>query len=215
MNREDLTSRAMADIRRKIVNLRLLPGVRISDSEMAGELGLSRTPVREALIRLAEQGLVEARHNRGFRVKDLTPGEVRDLYEVREALESLAVRKATELLTEAGATRLKEEDAAYRKLLGKGNLPALDAADDAFHRAIAELSGNRLLADSLSGLADRVRIVRWIDFRRAAAQAGGEAAEEHRRILAHILAGRANLAAKAVSDHILGSLKTVLQAMAT
>ena len=77
-----------SDLRSRIVNFTLLPGDRVSDKEIANELAISRTPVREALVRLSGEGLVQAIPNRGFRVKVFTLKEIEDLYTFRESLEN-------------------------------------------------------------------------------------------------------------------------------
>ena len=92
MNKRALTHESLLWLKKQILTFKLLPGVRISDKEVAEQLGISCSPVREALIHLAEQGLVEGRHNRGFTVKMFSIKEIEDLYTLRATLESMAVR---------------------------------------------------------------------------------------------------------------------------
>ena len=91
MTKRKLTKTVYEIVKSSILTFRYLPGLKISDDEIAREIGISRTPVREALNRLAEQGLLESRPNRGFWVKTFSEKEVIDLYTLRASLECLAV----------------------------------------------------------------------------------------------------------------------------
>lgn len=129
-----------AAIRRDIVRLQLRPGARLSENELAERFGISRTPVREALIRLVEDGLIEVLPQRGSFVRRISLQAVRQARFVRQALEIAIVREAAErglagqYLENARAHIAAQEAAA-------GDPAAFTEADDAFHRNFAEAIG--------------------------------------------------------------------------
>jgi len=209
MNREDLTGRAFRELRRQILNFRLLPGVRISDKEVAEVMGLSRTPVREALIRLAGQGLVQARHNRGFTVRVFTIKEVEDLYTLRENLETMAVRLATERMDREKEKALRLHLERYPGLVAKGNLVRFNETDNEFHDLIARMSGNDLLAKTLGGLHDQLRLVRR--YQHLHPDSFRHTYQEHGRIVDYMVLGEARQARTAISRHILNSMALVIK----
>ncbi|MEW6264945.1 MAG: GntR family transcriptional regulator [Thermodesulfobacteriota bacterium] len=209
MTKKDLTQEVFLELRSRILNFKLLPGVRVSDKEMAEKFGLSRTPVREALIRLAEQGLLEARHNRGFTVKVFSTREVQDLYTLRATLEEMAVDLTTKNLDREKAQTLRDILAAYPALMKDQNLAGFNDADEAFHRQIADYSHNALLAQTLKSLQGQVRLARLYDHLRPVSFM--ETYREHTQILEHMTRGEAARARKAMARHILNSMKIIIK----
>ena len=132
MNKKDLPSEVYALIRTRILNFSILPGVKLSDKDLAEELGISRTPVREALIRLAGHGLVQSLHNRGFSVREFTVKEVEDIYTLREALELLAVKLAMKNLDKEKIQVLQKLLDSYPNLIASGNRNEFNQADEGF-----------------------------------------------------------------------------------
>ncbi|TBH17482.1 GntR family transcriptional regulator [Thermus thermamylovorans] len=135
---------------------RFAPGERLSEPLLAQELGVSRTPVREALMRLAEEGLVELVPGKGARVRAFSPEEVEEVYGVRALLEGEAAREAAQRATPWELTELE----AYLKAIDEvaaEDYPEQMRRDLEFHRALVRLSGNktlfRLYEDLLSSLA--------------------------------------------------------------
>lgn len=124
-------------------------GSRVRDIALAGELGVSRTPVREALLRLVREGVLDTTLGRGFRVRPLEPGELRDVGEILGALEALALRLSPPP-RESRRVRLLELD---RRLEGtRGDISrCLDLEDD-WHRALLEECPNRRLLELVSSL---------------------------------------------------------------
>src|ERR1700752_4241327 len=98
---ENLSARVYAQIKTLILCNEILPGQKLHHQELSERLGVSRTPVREALTRLAQEGYVSLLPNRGFTCKEIRWQEAEELYHLREALEAFAVEKAIENLTEA------------------------------------------------------------------------------------------------------------------
>jgi DNA-binding GntR family transcriptional regulator len=145
-------------LRRAIIQNRFEPGDRLQAADLAARLGVSVTPVREALIRLQGDGLVVCRPNRGAVVAPLSVREVRDLYETRSALEGLAAGLAA---ARAERTHLD----ALRRAAGRLVPPQTDGRDAGeivqlnreFHLAVVTASGNPVLLDLLRGILDRIQ----------------------------------------------------------
>ncbi len=209
--KKDTASQAFEYIRRRILTFQLLPGVKISEEEVAQALGTSRTPVREALNRLAEQGLVESRLNRGFTVKVFKRKEVEDHYILRETLESLALRLTIQSLNAEKIRNLRDVVKAYPSLMKSHDLARFNDADERFHDLIALYSGNSALYEALKNLQDKIRIVRRYDHIRSSSFQ--ETFEEHSEILTYMIHGQAAKARKAMSDHILNSMKVVMKTL--
>jgi len=123
---------------------RFAPGERLSEPLLAKELGVSRTPVREALMRLSEEGLVELVPGKGARVRAFTPEEVEEVYGVRALLEGEAARQAA---LRATSWELSQLEAALRAIdeAPREDYPEQMRRDLEFHRALVRLSGNRTL----------------------------------------------------------------------
>ncbi|MYW89677.1 GntR family transcriptional regulator [Amycolatopsis rubida] len=137
-----------------------LPGGHLfSEGEIAERLGVSRTPVREAFLRLQVEGLLNLIPKRGAIVVPITPGEAEDVLEAREAVESAAVQRLGRRpeLIPAALDRLRAVLAAQRQHAEAGDVPAFAEADALFHRMIVEAGGNTLLLGFYTTLADRQR----------------------------------------------------------
>jgi DNA-binding GntR family transcriptional regulator len=152
--------RAYTALREAIVAMELPPGARLSENELAGHLGVSRTPVREALIRLRDEQLVEIVPQRGTFVTPISVRGVLDAQFVREALECAAVRLASERATPGDVRDLWDMIDAQHRSRETGDLEAFYLLDEAFHGRLTDLSGHPV-ASSLSqrakGHLNRVR----------------------------------------------------------
>ena len=137
---------AYAELKREVIEGDLLPASQWLEEELAVRLGMSRTPVREALVRLEQEGFVQITPRRGIRVRELTRRDVIEVNEVLECLELQAVeRLATRGLTPEEMARLDATIAGMDDALARDDVPAWAAADYGFHRLIIELAGNRHL----------------------------------------------------------------------
>ncbi|MBN1836490.1 MAG: GntR family transcriptional regulator [Spirochaetales bacterium] len=195
-------------IRDRILNFSLLPGVKISDDEVAKVFGISRSPVREALNRLVEQGLVEYRPNRGFAVRVFTRKDVEDYYILREALECVAVKLAT---ASVGAHELKTlEDllATYPAIIESGDIVRFNECDERFHDLIGYYSKNRAVYKALQNLQGIIRIIRRYDHIRSGSLQ--HTLEQHQVILRHMTEKNPKAAASAMSSHIRKSMQLVM-----
>ncbi|MEL6609243.1 MAG: GntR family transcriptional regulator [Pseudomonadota bacterium] len=190
---DSATLRAVEALREQIFSGALPPGSDHLEAELAEHLGMSRTPVREALTRLEAQGLVVLRPRRGARIVGLSPTDMDEIYEVLTALEATAARRAAGrgLAPEDLApmqTAIDAMDAALRA----NDLPAWADADDDFHRALVVASGNQRLIEAVARYSDQVRRARMVTLRlRPMPHASNE---DHRAVLAAIAAGDAEAA---------------------
>ncbi|UCF92527.1 MAG: GntR family transcriptional regulator [Desulfobacterales bacterium] len=206
---ENLTLKVMQDLKAQIFNFKLLPGVRISDKEVAQKMGMSRSPVREALVRLSEQGLVKSRHNRGFTVRDFSVQEVEDLYTLREAIEVLAVRLALQRLDKKKTQSLQQHLDRYPFLMESSGLMKFNEVDEEFHDLIATYSGNELLTQNWKSLHGQIRIVRRYDYLRP--NSFRETYADHSQIFEHMRHGETSKAQKCMSRHIIKSMRIIIK----
>ncbi len=158
----DSSERAYNTIRKLLVEFKLKPEERINEVHLAKTLGVSRTPIREALNRLASEGFVSLTPNRGFFVRSLSTEGLIDLYELRSIIECAAFRLLCERAEDDQIDRLR----AYWSSIVDGyrEQPAdmILAEDEGFHLMIAELSGNPELVNQLAAINARIRFIRRI-----------------------------------------------------
>jgi GntR family transcriptional regulator, rspAB operon transcriptional repressor len=140
-------------LRASIISLQRTPGQRLSEAELARELGVSRTPVREAIIQLRAEGLVEVAPQLGSFVSKISLRSVREAQFAREALECAAVRVAAEQIDVGAAGRLRQNLASQRAAQAAGDLEQFYRLDEAFHRELVATSGY----PGISDLLDRSR----------------------------------------------------------
>ncbi|MFT3865276.1 MAG: GntR family transcriptional regulator [Solirubrobacterales bacterium] len=131
-----------AALRDLIVRAELAPGERLSESELGERLGVSRTPVREALGRLRDDRLVEVRPQIGTFVARISPAAVSDAQFIREALECTAVRVSAELADEESMAQIEENLRAQERAVERTDIDSWQLLDDTFHRSLCDLSGH-------------------------------------------------------------------------
>ena len=136
-------------LRDAIVTGELAPGEVIRDAELAERVGLSRTPVREALARLADDGLVETKPHSWTRVTPLSLREVRDAVIVVRAMHELAVRLAVPLMTDRHHDRMRAANKRFAAALERGDVQGALDADDALHDVPVAVLGNRVVAATI------------------------------------------------------------------
>ena len=202
----DRVERALRD---RILHGEVAPGERLNEVEIAGELGVSRGPIREALQRLASDGLVELQAHRGAFVRRLGPAEVRDLFEVRMALETTAARLAAQRATDAQLADLDALVHAGAEPIGHADVRFQGARD--LHARLAEATANPALAAHLTLVNQELRLLRT---RSGEVPARAEhAVAEHAAIVAAVRAGDADGAAAAMEAHLRSALTHALSAM--
>ena len=148
-------------VKKGIIYQEYQPGARLVDQEIADRLCVSRTPVREAINRLAAEGLVLVLPRRGVFVMELSEKDIKEIYEVRESLEVLAIRLAIPVLSEENIQTLEEISSQYQTaMLTDDNLTCYDL-DRQFHDQLVKASGNCLLVDMYKALSGKIQISRW------------------------------------------------------
>ena len=179
---------------------RMPPGYQAPEPEIAMRLGMSRTPVREALIRLEAEGLVELVPRRGARVLPIKPEDMREIYEILSALEpEAAAGVAASHPSPEDLRPLEEATADMEAALAVKDLDAWAEADDRFHLRLLELNGNRRLQRIISAVYDQVHRARIVTLRLRALPE--RSTREHREILEHMRRGDANAARAAFRAH--------------
>ncbi|TWP44485.1 GntR family transcriptional regulator [Lentzea tibetensis] len=188
-----LKDQAVTAIRDAIVRGVLEPGTAIKDVDLAARLGLSRTPVREALARLADEGLVESKPGSYTRVTPLDGTSVRDAHAVVQAMHALAARHA--VMTRDDLSEMRHANGKFQLALERNDIPAALAADDEFHAVAVRRSGNFALAATIERY---MPLVRRLEHLRFASAIGHHSIEMHREIVDAFKAGDNALAADLV-----------------
>jgi len=164
----------------QLMSQKILPGSRISIDNLARELGVSQTPIREALSRLEAQGLVVKTHLIGFSAaSQMDRTRLDQLYELRLLLEPFAARKAATLMTQEQFEALKRMTVEMRRDGGQGRVSYSEFArlDSQFHDLIAQASGNDLIQETLANLHTHVHLFRLFHHQQATSDANAEHAE--------------------------------------
>ncbi len=178
--RELLRDRAYAAIRDAIVDGTLAPEERLKDQDLCAWLGLSRTPVREALARLEADGLVETAPQRFTRVAPLGRRAARDAFPVVAAVHALAAELAVPHLNEVQLTAMRDANSRFAEALKAGEVDAALAEDDAFHGVFVEASANQEVKRVLDRLMPGVRRLERLRF---GSLAGRASVKEHKAIV--------------------------------
>lgn len=160
---ENLSGRVYNQIKDLILCNEIMPGQKLHHQELSERLGVSRTPIREALTRLVQEGYASFLPNRGFTCKEIRLQEAEELYDLREALEAFAVEKAIENLTDDSLDQLKNKIHAYGRDVGNRFTRERLVYDQDVHLAIARMSGNETLQNMLSHIFERIVLKRRTD----------------------------------------------------
>jgi DNA-binding GntR family transcriptional regulator len=196
--RADRLARRLSD---EIVSGRLSPGARLDEQSIADRFALSRTPVREALNRLAAMGLVEKRPHRGVVVAGVSVERVMHLFEVMAELEAVCARLAARRMSLGAKAGLQALHAEMQALSEAEDFEGYEAANRDFHRAIYEGSGNPVLVETADDLRRRIA-----PFRRAQFHVPGRIGKsfaEHDAIVAAIVNGDEEAAYGAMRRHLM------------
>lgn len=203
MKQPSLVAAVETTLREAIFGGRLRPGARVSDAKIANEMGISRAPVREAIRHLAVRGLLREEPRRGTFVARMTRSGAREVYDCRRALEGLAARRvALSSARESHVWQLRrciEQMGAYGEA---GDRVRLAEADQRFHLALCEMSGNEWLLRLYGQLSDQTRLMQVIDQLAHDGQEAKVMLIRHEPIAAAIETGDPDRAERAVLQHI-------------
>lgn len=161
-SRTSLKQRVFDALRHAIISNELRPGTVLLERGVAERLGVSRTPVREAFQQLASTGMVRLIPNRGAEVSPLTAEDVREIIQLRERLESLAARLATENATDAELAGLGEQVEGMQQAVESSDFQAHFRLDNQFHASLACLAKNGRLLTILQTLSDQIQRLTYL-----------------------------------------------------
>lgn len=195
-----LRDQAYARLRDAILDGTLEPGEQLKDAELSEWLGLSRTPIREALARLEEYGLVETAPNRYTRVAPLTGRDARDAFPVVAALHALAASLGVPRISDDEVAAMRAANEEFARALRKGDVDQAVATDDRFHAVLVQASANREIARSLARLMPKIRRLEQARF---GSLPGRRSVEHHERIITLCAARKTAEAAEAVRENWL------------
>ena len=187
LERTSLRDQALTAIKQALITGQIMPGVVYSAASLAAELGVSNSPVREAMLALVDDGLMEAVPNRGYRPVSLTDADLAEIAQVRELLEVPAAGLAAEIGLGGRFAELSELVGLIEQSAAAGDLAANLAADRRFHLVLVGACGNRRLTEMVARLRDQTRLYNLPAL--AASGALIASAAEHGPILDAIAAG--------------------------
>jgi len=188
------------ELRNLILTGKIKPGTRMMEIELAEDMGVSRTPIREAIRKLEKEGLVVIEPRKGAYASEVSVKDMVDILEVRANLEGLAAYLAAERMTETEKKALEETSENFNNAVIEGNMAEMISYDTKFHHMIVESSKNNHLihmVEQLQELVLRFRYIYYKDFKRAE-----EMLPEHKQICGEILSGNGANARYAAFNHI-------------
>jgi len=198
--REPLAQLAYERIKDDILDEQLFPRQPLIEAELAAKYGVSKTPVREALLSLTRERLVEMNSFRGVRVRDFTANDAREIFEVRELLEPFALRRAVPRLEDSDRRALRALLDDARVAAEGGDRRELSRLNRAFHGSLIAQCGNRMVIEILTRLQDQVMVMSLRLWNVQATHL--REAQQHEAILAAAEAGDADLAAQVLGQHL-------------
>jgi DNA-binding GntR family transcriptional regulator len=208
ISRETLAGKVYQSIRNAIILGDLTPGSLHSVQELAGRLNVSRTPVREALLKLSDQGMVRFERNRGARILQTTMHDLEQIFTLRLLLEVPATHRAAQQIGRTELRQLSSALDAFCKSIEHANLRQHLELDARFHRIVMRASGNQRLADFIDTLRD-LQMMRGFS---AAPKSRDlrDICDDHRRIYEHIAARDPMAAALAMREHIAVAARLII-----
>lgn len=212
--RQSYSDQAYTLLRRKILDNEISAGLQATEQEIAEALGMSRTPVREALVRLANEGLVEVRPRHGMRVLPVSGEDMREIYEILTGLETVAAESvARRGLTDAQSGSLEQAVADMDIALENGDLRAWAEADERFHMLLVDFCGNRRLRTLVGTYWDQAHRVRMITLRLRPKPTKSSA--DHAELLDALRRGDGEAASRIHREHREGSGKMLIEILET
>ncbi|WP_161874704.1 GntR family transcriptional regulator [Ihubacter sp. rT4E-8] len=208
-NHRPLREIVYEQLKRQILTGKITPGTRMMEVELAEEMGVSRTPVREAIRKLEKEGLVTIEPRRGAYASDISVRDMVDTLEVREDLEGLAAALVAGRMTEEQLDELTRIAKNYSSAIKNSETEKMIHYDEQFHRYIVACSGNKTLvqiSETVQELALRFRYLFYDDFSRYE-----NMPVEHRQIIEAIKGGDAETARTTADNHVKRLKEFVIQ----
>ncbi len=206
-----LEEKVFRTLEEEILSGELKKGDSLAEIALSKRLGVSRTPIRGALHRLKEDGLVEIAPNRGAVVLGIDKDDLIDIYKVRNRLEGLASASAAKSISKEALVELRESVELSEFYINRGDTEKVKELDTAFHLLIYKASGNRQLESILTELHRKIKTYRKLSL--SVSGRVEKSVREHREILEAIEKGDANLADTLTSLHIERALENLIVAL--
>lgn len=206
IDRPVLRDQIYESLKKAIITLELEPGKRILDKDLAAEFGVSRTPVREALKRLEDEGLVESLPGSQTRITKINLEEAQNAFTVVATLNSLAARLAIPQISTEEIERMEAKNNELQRALELKDIIGAVEADDQFHHVLLKASDNPEIEIALERIMPKIR---RLEFSKFSSVDGHHSLEQHRQIIAACKAKNSNLATALVEENWL-SLSRVL-----
>ncbi len=204
-----VTNEIYAIVKEQIITMQLLPGQLLMVQHISDENGISRTPVREALVRLREENLLEDADGRKFRVTQITWKMISDLYEARKAIELYAVAEVAPVVTKTQIAALKKLVSAMERCYERRDFQASFEHDMAFHNKILEICGNQVIINWMNRMRDQQQRIRYLSVGSESRMAGSLA--EHKAILDRLEQHDPEGAKNAMFQHLDRALRDMLK----
>ena len=204
-----LEEKVYLSLEEQIISQKLRPGESVTEMKLSRELGVSRTPVREALQRLDREGLIKLIPNKGAVVLGISEQDLIDIYKIRMRLEGLAARIAAEKRDEELCRELHDNVELTEFYMTKGNIEKVKNLDSEFHDIIYRCCESRMLGKTLSELHRYIASYRKLSL--AVSGRIDRSLSEHREIYEAIVGGNADAADALMSKHVERALENLLQ----
>jgi DNA-binding GntR family transcriptional regulator len=197
------------ELRRAIYEQQLKPGQRLIERQLAADLGVSHIPVREALVRLTEEGLVEREPRRGSRVASMNQSELEEIATIRVLLEQYVAERVQQRLTDDERDELQKLVTRMIKAAKARDTRALTALDGEFHARLWALADHSLLTELAAGLRNRIHAFLHAATASLSPRELERHARTHQGLLDAIAGGDARAARNAMADHINTALQRI------
>ena len=199
-NHKPLREIVYEELKRQILKGEIAPGHRMMEVELADDMGVSRTPVREAIRKLEKEGLVTIEPRKGAYASDISIKDMVDVLEVRQYLESLAAGMAAARITPEEKQQLQEATDAYKQAVESEDTSEIIKWDENFHKIIVDCSGNKTLIQMISQVQELALRVRYIDYDDVSRYKNQPL--EHQEIEEAIMSGNADKAREEAYAHL-------------
>jgi DNA-binding GntR family transcriptional regulator len=204
-----LKERAYEAIKRAILGGDYPPGTFLAERQLAGRLGMSKTPVKAALERLELEGFLTVSPQQGIVVREMTLEQIADTYELRAAVESYVLRTVAGRLTAEQAARVRANLAQHEAIVGAGDVGRGVALDTAFHALFVEFLGNGEIGRLMAQLREKIQRIIGKVFQLNPGRIDSSYAE-HRAIAEAVLAGDGDGAARLIEEHLRTGKQMIL-----
>jgi len=208
---KNISEQAYLHIRDSLLKSGVYVGQKISHQELGQRLGISHTPLREALFRLSAEGLLRHENYKGFSVAAITLKEAQEIYEAREIIEPYLAQRASSQMTPAKAKAFRSIIAAYKQLMLEPYHRKRILTDKKFHLEIAKMAGNNTLTQMLNQMYDKLIFKSPVE--KISSKRSKEAIKEHTEILKTLEKKDGKKAARIMRDHVRGQRDYVIQSI--